>query len=63
MKKRVLSMMLVLAMILTAALTTGVEITFATEYDGWQEGLELLEGDTVVIDGNSYAYGGDASEG
>ena len=63
MKKRVLSMMLVLAMILTAALTTGVEITFATEYDGWQEGLELLEGDTVVIDGNSYAYGGDASGG
>ena len=56
-------MMLVLAMILTAALTTGVEITFATEYDGWQEGLELLEGDTVVIDGNSYAYGGDASGG
>ena len=63
MKKRVLSMMLVLAMILTAALTTGVEITFATEYDGWQEELELLEGDTVVIDGNSYAYGGDASGG
>lgn len=63
MKKRVLSMMLVLVMILTASLTTGVEITFATEYDGWQEGLELLEGDTVVIDGNSYAYGGDASEG
>ena len=56
-------MMLVLAMILTAALTTGVEITFATEYDGWQEELELLEGDTVVIDGNSYAYGGDASGG
>lgn len=63
MKKRVLSMMLVLVMILTASLTTGVEITFATEYDGWQEGLELLEGDTVVIDGNSYAYGGDASGG
>lgn len=63
MKKRMLSMMLVLAMILTASLTTGVEITFATEYNGWQDGLELSEGDTVVIDGNTYAYGGDAGAG
>ena len=62
MKKKMLSVMLVLVMLFTAFLN-GVETTFATEYEGWQEGLELAEGDTIVIDGESYAYGGDAGAG
>ncbi len=63
MKKSFLGALIGATLGVTVCLALGSSPAYAAEYSSWHDGLELTDGDTVVIDGTTYAYGGDASEG